>query len=179
MINWIKNFFAKRNPHHAEYIWSLPETNTTTPVPVVKPPKGISEPVLSIVKTFSEKGRWKVTPCFDIFKISLHRELPRFTVTDTSTGETFDLYSNTYFYHYTTRFQFVVPDKVVRWGMPTWMTPVEGEYMKDVIQGYMEGVNERFKVLKDRSESKDQKQSKVNQDKERNRLMNLYCGEHK
>ena len=175
MINWLKKWLGSNSEcaaiHTSGRLSRAYELATT--------PSNVSEPVLSIVKTFKEKGRWKITPCFDIFKISLLRELPRFTVKDTFTGEVFDLYSHTYFYHFTTRFQFVVPDRVHTYSTPTWMTAVEGEYMKNVIQGYMEDVNERFKVLKDRSESKDQKQSKANQDKERNRLMNLYCGEHK
>lgn len=138
--------------------------------------KDISEPVLSIVKTFSEKGRWKIKPLFNLFTNDYYN-LCKFEVTDTVTGEVYIIHSYSHYYHYTTTKQFIVPNKIHSYSKPSWMTEDEWKYVAYVVQSYMEKINERFEVIKDRDRKQNEKQAKVNQDKERQRLMNLYCKE--
>jgi hypothetical protein len=136
-------------------------------------PANISEPVLSIVKTFSEKGRWKIKPLFNLFTNDYY--LCKFEVTDTVTGEDYIIHSYSRYYHYTTTKQFIVPNKIHSYSKPSWMTEDEWKYVTDIVQSYMDKINERFKVIEDRQRSKNEKQAKVNQDKERARLVALYC----
>ena len=171
MINRIKSFFAKINPHHAEYIWSLPETNTTTPIPVVKPPSNISEPVLSIVKTFSEKGRWKVTMIGD-HGIRFCHQPYYFNAVDTVTGESYKVSSPSYLWSAHLK---ELPDEIRSSGLPTWLTLEEKKFVIESVNNILLSIKARLEAVNDRVLSKDQKQTKANQDKERNRLMDLYC----
>lgn len=135
----------------------------------------ISEPVISIVESFKEKGRWKIEPCFDLFKLRVYRDLVKFKVTDTFTGEVYNLISHQCYYHYTRYKQITVPNRLHSSSAPSWMTPEEWDYLSSVVQGHMDNINQRLEVIKDRQRTKDEKQAKVNQDKERQRLKELYC----
>jgi hypothetical protein len=60
------------------------------------------------------------------------------------------------------------------------MTEDEWGYVEAVVQKHMDEINQRFEIIKDKQRSKDCKQSKINQDKERQRLMSVYYkGENK
>lgn len=163
MKNWFKCLFAckeEQQKKDEEYVVSR---------------KDISEPVLSIVKTFSEKGRWKIKPLFTLFEVKDYYELCKFEVTDILTGEVYTIHSYSRYYHYTTTKQFIVPNKIHRYSKPSWMTEDEWKYVTDVVQAYMEKINERFEVIKDRDRKQSEKQAQVNKDKERARLKGVYC----
>ena len=135
----------------------------------------ISEPVISIVESFKEKGRWKVKPLFDLF--THQNTLYSFEIRDSRTGETHNIYSHRCYYYYTETKQLTFPDKIHSYSSPSWMTTEEWDYVCVNAQRYMDTINERFKVIKDRKVKTSHAQAKVNQEKERQRLISIYCKE--
>ena len=172
MFKWISNWFQKTlsRPYEkvAEGLQSEIEKLSSKP-------KDVSEPVISIVESFKEKGRWKVKPLFDLF--THQNTLYSFEIRDSRTGETHTIYSHRCYYYYTETKQFPFPDKIHSYSSPSWMTTEEWDYVCVNAQRYMNTINERFKVIKDRKVKTSLAQAKVNQEKERQRLISIYCKE--
>jgi hypothetical protein len=145
----------------------------------VKESKGIGEPVIAIVKSFKEKGRWKITEQQDPFARWSYDSKYVFTVEDSVTGERYKMCSNGYTclgsgrYAYRIRF----PKAMSTWYLPFWMTEAEKKYVCESFEVISNRVAERIQLVEDRYRTKDNKQAKVNQDKERQRLISLYCKE--
>ena len=177
MIKWIKDFLRYPYDQVIEEVFdTLPKTNCTTPMPSVKPPKDISEPVLSIVKTFSEKGRWKIEGDGGISTLRFSGQTYYFTATDTVTKESYTLTSRDYLWSFRWK---PLPDEINSRGLPTWMNDAEKKLVIDTVNSYLFMVKKRLDIINDRQRAKSQKQTKAAQDKERKRLMKLYCGETK
>lgn len=144
----------------------------------VNRPANISEPVISIVKSFKEKGRWKFLDSPDLHKLGYLGTFYSFSVKDTVTDEVYHLASKSQYYCFSGMWRCrakVFPKNLEAATLPSWMTDQEKDYVVQVFEGVSLRVSERFKAVEDRQRSKDEKQAKVNQDKERQRLMNLYC----
>ena len=168
MFKWFSKFL---NPPYVEAVKDVEE--------FIKDLK-ISEPVYAIVKTFDEKGRWRVKSNFDPWvSPSYYKRLYSFTVTDNTTEEEYNLYSDGFYY--TDVFglfsRTMFPYGVSKHYMPTWMTEAEKDYVVSEIEEWGKVWNERFKRIEDRKHKKSEAKAKVNQDKERQRLMKLYCKE--
>jgi|SRR5690606_1413166 len=145
---------------------------------LVRQTSNISEPVIPIVKTFDEKGRWKIKPLFDVYGAIPRKEAPRWEAFDTVTGEKHTIYSDS-FYYLDRGFlmTLVIPKGVMPDRMPSWMTEVEKEYVCQAIAKKMLAVNERFTQIKDKKRRGGEKRARINQQKERERLMKIYVGE--
>lgn len=143
------------------------------------PPKDISEPVISIVKSFKEKGRWKITEQQDPFGRWSYNSKYVFTAEDSVTGERYKMCSNSYTCLGSGRYCYIIrfPKGLSTWYFPSWMTEAEKKYVCETFEVISNKVAERIQLVEDRYRTKDEKQAKVNQDKERQRLMNLYCKE--
>lgn len=140
------------------------------------PGGSISEPVISIVKSFSEKGRWKIKNDAHPLEANKYGSGYSFTVRDTKTGEVYNIKSKCYVNLYINYSKYMLfPQKLNTFNLPSWMTEEERLYVVEAVDALTEKVNQRFKVIEDRQKSKDNKQAKVNQDKERQRLMDIYC----
>lgn len=139
-------------------------------------PKDISEPVLTIVKTFSEKGRWKIKATFDPFRGPL-RNYPSFRVVDSISKEEHTLLSESFYYQEIYGKLFIAPQYVVSRSLPSWMSDTEKKYVAGKIDEYGAAIKQRFLKIQDRENEKWEKQAKINQDKERNRLMSVYCNQ--
>lgn len=137
----------------------------------------VGEPVRAIVKSFKEKGRWKVAPNFDFWSLNPYKCSTTFSVEDTKTGERYTITSDSYIYCYGTfgRSPIVFPWKISKYGLPSWMTEGEKKFVVEELNAISASVKERLTLVEDRKCTRDQKQAKVNQEKERNRLMALYC----
>lgn len=139
----------------------------------------ISEPVISIVKSLKERGRWKITDQAHPLSSTAWYGRYSFTAVDTVTGESYSLSATGQ--HYLTKWSYrnwvVFPKGLDQFSLPSWMNESERKYVCDEFDKISYRVAERFKVVEDRQRTKDEKQAKVNQDKERQRLMNLYCKE--
>lgn len=139
----------------------------------------ISEPVYAIVKTFDEKGRWKIKSNFDPWCCTPYKCAYSFTATDTITKEEYTLYSDGFYW--TEVFglfsRTMFPCRVTKHYMPTWMTEAEKDFVVGEIEKRGKIWAERFKRIEDRNHKKSEAKAKVNQDKERQRLMKLYCKE--
>lgn len=147
------------------------------------PPKDISEPVISIVESFKEKGRWKVDSKEED-TVSFRKSSIRFIVTDTETGEIYNISCDNYLVLYPSQGLISSTYKIVRfpkdinfYSFPSWMTKPEKEYVWQAVENISKSVEQRMLLISDRKKNKDEKQAKVNQDKERQRLMDLYCKE--
>lgn len=144
---------------------------------LVRQISNISEPVISIVKTFDEKGRWKIKPLFDVYGAVPRKEAPSWEAIDTVTGEKHTIYSDSFYYLDRGLMMFVIPTGTWTYHMPSWMTEVEKEYVCKAIEKKMLAVNERLTQIKDKKRRGGEKQALINQQKERTRIMKLYVGE--
>jgi len=146
-------------------------------------PSGISEPVWSIVKTFKEKGRWKITDQTDPYNLGFSKSYYSFSVEDTKTGESYTMRSTNYIWMNVSwgrwRNNIRFPKGMVSHYLPSWMTETEKKYVCESFEAISNKVAGRIELVMDRYNTKDEKKVKINQDKERNRLMSLYCGETK
>ena len=140
----------------------------------------ISEPVISIVESFKEKGRWKVDSK-EQCTTSFHKSSIRFIVTDTKTGEIYNISCNNYIVLYPHQGLTSSTYKIVRfpkdinfYSLSSWMTKAEKDYVWQAVENISKSVEQRMLLISDRKKSKDEKQAKVNQDKERQRLVKLY-----
>lgn len=142
--------------------------------------KDISEPVISIVESFKERGRWVISSADNPFQVRHYGSGYKFIAEDKVTGEKYNLTSPNYIYLHTrfgVKHMIRFPYGASRSTLPSWMTKEEKEYVAKAFEKISAKVKERFQLAEDRSLSKDEKQAKVNQDKERQRLMSLYCKE--
>ena len=176
MIKWIKDFLRHPYDQAAKEVSDVPQRDFLTPEDV---PSNISEPVLSIVKTFGEKGRWRITSDWDL-ELRPEEGCDRFKVLDKVTQEEYILTS----YRFNSCLIFGklihLPSGIVGPGtLPTWLTKDEKAFVVEIIELHLKELNNRVMAIRDRYYSKDQKKTKAAQDKERQRLMNLYCGEAK
>lgn len=142
------------------------------------PKTDISEPVLSIVKTFDEKGRWKISTDFNPFTGAVcYKSYISWTAKDSITGEAYCFCSYGYYYILESMCMLLVPRDIVASMLPTWMTDNEKEYVADVIGAKMEVIGGCFEVIRDKKLKGYEKQAHINQQKERARIMKLYLGE--
>lgn len=141
----------------------------------------ISEPVISIVKSLREKGRWKLLDAHDLYKIGYTSiSFYSFSVKDTVTDEIYHLASENQHYCFSGMWPCrakVFPYKLNKHSLPSWMTEYEKNYVVQEFDQISTHVSERFKAVEDRRVTRDKKQAKINQDKERQRLMSIYCKE--
>ena len=162
-----------------------PKTAKETQAPPFRNPThatNVSEPVISIVKTFDEKRRWKIKPLFDTQKPIPYKSYLTWEALDTVTQEKHTIYSRgTYWLGLdkVRRLYILAPQGTVEYSLPSWMTEAEKKYVCQAIEKRMEAVNERFEVIKDRQRIGAEKQAQINQQKERERLMKLYVGGEK
>lgn len=144
-------------------------------------PANISEPVISIVESFKEKGRWRITDQSDPYSIGFSKCYYSFSVKDTVTDEIYTMQSGSYIWlntgwcRYRNNIRF--PKSMVHGCLPSWMTEAEKKYVCERFEIISNKVAARIQLVEDRYRTKDEKQAKVNQDKERQRLMSLYCKE--
>lgn len=132
----------------------------------------ISEPVWSIVKSFGEKGRWRVET--DFKPLTDFKSSPAFRATDAKTGESIVFTSESY---YCSHSHVVIPKTINRYYLPSWMTDEEKRYVQDDVCKRMGKINERFERVKDRYRKASDAQHEINKSKERQRLMKVYCKE--
>lgn len=166
MFKWFKKFM---NAPYVEAVTDLEE--------FIKDSK-ISEPVYAIVKTFDEKGRWKAHKMFDYLSVNPYKSTYNFVFEDTVTGEKYDIrskYSHWSFIGYHKQLAF--PEGVLSHYLPSWMTQAEKDYVISEIEKRGKIFEERVNRIEDRKHKKSEAKAKVNQDKERQRLMKLYCKE--
>lgn len=148
-------------------------------------PKDISEPVIAIVKTFSEPRRWKIEKTIrGPFEQSYAGLDMKFSVVDTKTDERYHCSANVYFWSDPVKSKYCemgnsygIPLKINPLSLPSWMTLEERIFIVQQAQPYLNNLNERLTVVFDRKRKKEQAVSKKMQDKERMRLMKVYCNE--
>ena len=82
----------------------------------------VSEPVHAIVGTFNEKGRWdlKIKPYST--ESPILRGRIGWDVTDTLTGESYEVVSSYLYYLLSFNGIKLEPDRVLSESLPTWMT---------------------------------------------------------
>ena len=166
MKNWFKCLFAckeEQQKKDEEYVVSR---------------KDISEPVLSIVKTFSEKGRWKISHQGNPIMVNLYNQNWSFTITDTKTEEVYHLASRSYYSSFSGLFPYMYlcfPRELMIHTLPSWMTHTEKTYVYEEFEKISKQVGARMEMIEDRRKTKDEKQAQVNKDKERARLKGVYC----
>jgi len=140
---------------------------------------GISQPVKEIVATFYEKGRWKLQKHnYDWNKRYYMGRGETFKVVDRVTKEEYSFRSDSYKLVnklYGDWNSYFVPRTVNEWGLPSWMTEKEKEYVVLHANKLLQKLHERITIWEDRKRSKWEAQAKINQDKERQRLVELYC----
>jgi len=136
------------------------------------PPANISEPVYSIVKTFDEKGRWSMK-----WHESGVWGSYAFHFTDNETGEKcFLLVARTYWCSEFGKFAQPMPLSFKNDSpLPTWMTEEEKEYVISEVNKRMKVLAERIARVEDRRKKKSEAKSKIEQTKERQRVMGVYC----
>ena len=145
--------------------------NKPQPMPAARP--NISAPVQEIIKSFSEPKRWKVTEYPE--SSSSPRCYHKFTALDTKTGESFTIKSEGIICAWAGQRRLVFPKYLSGYHLPTWMTENERNVMQEALRNISAKLEDRFTVINDRRLSKAEKQAKVNKDKERQRLIDLYC----
>lgn len=144
--------------------------------------KDVSEPVISIVESFKEKGRWKVESIDQ--DTNFRKSSVRFIITDTKTDEIYNISCNNYIVLYPCQGLISNTYKIVRfpkdinfYSLPSWMNKPEKDYVWQAVENISRSVEQRMLLISDRKKNKDEKQAKINQDKERQRLMSIYCKE--
>ena len=163
MFGWL--FGSKNKAPHARKVHVQLKSN-------------ISEPVQAIVKTFDEKGRWKIKMKGGVDLFLHQKSYGEWEVTDTKTGEVYHVLSEYLYYYITRDFQaIVVPRSLYPHSLPTWMTEEEQKYVAAVVNKRMNTVEQRFKAIRDRGVEKSKVQAETNKQKERQRLMGVYCNE--
>lgn len=167
-MNWSR--FGDWVSFNAEDVSCVIQDNTVIP-------EGIGEPVIAVVKSFKEKGRWKIES--DLYSqertaVYSWKNYHIYTITDTKTRESYEIKSSYSVYYNHTR---VFPSNLNAHSLPTWMSNEEKQYVKETFDKISEEIQCRVTVVEDRKRSKSEKLAKVNQDKERQRLINLYCKE--
>lgn len=135
----------------------------------------ISEPVHSIVKTFDERARWKMK--------SMHRETGYasqrlvFIFTDSKTNEVCYMFADReYWCNSLDTLMLILPCSFkYNSPLPTWMTEEEKEYVISEVNKRMKVLAERIRRVEDRRKKKSEAKSKIEQTKERQRVMGVYC----
>lgn len=130
----------------------------------------ISEPVISFLKVFSENPkRFKLEQTFTRVENTESGFQSGYKLTDTALIESWEIERDQYYRprHYSlSAHTEIYSNGYVGW--PKWMTQEEREYVfLNLRSYYINRKNTRDALLKDRAKRK--------QDKERQRLMNLYC----
>lgn len=155
LLTTFRNFFKKPEEQRAE-------------------PVTISAPVQEIITSLSEPKRWKLTQHPD--SGSFHRHCyHKFTALDTKTGESIEIKSEgTICAQYAGR-RITFPRYFSANHLPTWLTFEERKAIKAAVDAISAKLAERFTLINDRRFSKTEKQAQANKDKERQRLVDLYC----
>ena len=141
--------------------------------PPHKPFKGVSEPVIAICKTFSEKGRWKIelsTQCMSYYS---------WRVLDTKTEERTNFTTEGYYAACigAKLFSYYLPKTIMRSSLPNWMTDKEKEYLSCVAEQHIQKLYARMKRIERNSLDRLQKGLESYNKIERKRLMDVYCKE--
>lgn len=176
MFKWLEKFLARPYEKAAE----------KAIIDKTEKPKDISEPVIAIVKTFSEPRRWKIQKKeFKPFEKDVSwGSYMVFTVEDTKTKEIYSFHSKTYQTYspielgvnYTLE-GFWFPKTLHPWYLPSWMTEEEKDYVAKVANKIFEKYNQRILAVQDRNRSRQHALSEKMRQKERERLIKVYCNE--
>lgn len=194
MFKWIKEILSYGSGRgYEEGSTILPKAHNITPMPKVKPPKNVSEPVYAILKA------WKEDPKRFIFSEehgfeSIYVNRPNQSLVqsefyDVVSGETFEFgvdiqptavkdYSSLLFKSKFGDHKLYVCLGYILKSTPSWMTDAEVEYLENNILPYYKKRCERYIELveyrKDRQRDQQNKLAKLTKQKERDRLMDLY-----
>lgn len=137
---------------------------------------GISEPVLSIVKTFDEKGRWRLEEVRESH-LFYRGSLKSGRVTDNKTGEVFDICFTGYIALLTITRYVTIPNNIHPYSLPYWMTEAEKEYVASEANKRLDVLAKRAKRVEDREDVRLARSVKKSLQQERERFVALYCKE--
>lgn len=192
MFKWVKSLFGS-NRGYEEGSIVLPKVLNIPPMPKVKPPKNVSEPVYAILKA------WKDNPKRFSFSTD-------FKYCDPCTTGWYDSYTTAKFYDkvslesfdfyirlernatkdydiffrkppFTTHKLYVALGYTLI-SSPSWMTKDEVDYLeKNIVSYYIKRCERYIELIeyrKDRQRSQQNKLAQLTKQKERDRLMELY-----
>jgi hypothetical protein len=136
----------------------------------------ISEPVLSMVNTLSEKGRWKFKAEFDVWSTRAFRGARyKWILFDKKTEEKFEFFSSGYrFFTPSRKAMIIIPTDTLQPYLPFWLTGDEVEYLKNLFKIHLKNLEDRLEQVSAMSEKKKEGIIERNRSIERDRLIKIY-----
>lgn len=193
MFKWIKEILSYGSGEFSGNGALPPIRTPPLPMPKVKPPKNVSEPVYAILKAWKEDPkRFIFSEEHNFESIYVNRpnqSLVQSEFYDVISGETFEFginlvstavkdYSSLLFKPKFGDHRLYVCLGYILKSTPSWMTGTEVEYLENNILPYYKKRCERYIELieyrKDRQRNQQNKLAQLTKQKERDRLMELY-----